>query len=460
MSLRFRLRGLLPLVGLACLASQLSADPLSKKFDVDFYRDVPSRNLKGLATRADGRLVAGPLLTELTGTSPADLLWCLEGTADANKWLVGTGPDGKIFEVTFDLAKNSYASRDYAKLDDPQVFSLCRLPDGSVLAGTSPKGGLYLLRDGKTIARVTLPADSIFDILLLDAKTALVATGNPGRIFRIDLAKFATIGLITDKISDLKLLAERGIAQFGEIRDRNVRRLARLADGRIAAGSAPKGNIYAFPREGGAPMILQENRDGEVTDLLPQPNGDLYATLVYAGAGAELRINRSKSGSEKSNALPPGLAPAAEALFEPPAAPEKFSGRSTVVWFPANGFPETLVTRSGLAFYRLLRHGDTLLMAGGENGDMLGYDMPTRNGLTFAGSVAAQLNAVAPLAGQAGPLSAAQEQRAGFCAARFRRQRTAGSRNPPARSRRARRAWAPCGSIGCARSIRPSWRFR
>ena len=40
-----------------------SADPLSKKLDLDFYRDVPSRNLKGLATRPDGRLVSGPALT-------------------------------------------------------------------------------------------------------------------------------------------------------------------------------------------------------------------------------------------------------------------------------------------------------------------------------------------------------------------------------------------------------------
>src|SRR5882724_7984070 len=91
-----------------CCVGQLPADPLSKKFDVDFYRDVPSRNLKGLATRADGRIVAGPLLTELAGTAPADLLWCLEPTADPAKWLVGTGPDGKICEVSLDLAKNAY----------------------------------------------------------------------------------------------------------------------------------------------------------------------------------------------------------------------------------------------------------------------------------------------------------------------------------------------------------------
>jgi hypothetical protein len=46
------------------------AEPLSKKFDLDFFRDLPSRNLHGLATRSDGRLVAGPVLTELKGAVP------------------------------------------------------------------------------------------------------------------------------------------------------------------------------------------------------------------------------------------------------------------------------------------------------------------------------------------------------------------------------------------------------
>src|SRR5471030_2007619 len=82
-----------------CLAGFLRGDPLSKKFEIDFYRDIPSRNLKGLATRADGRLVAGPVLTELAGAASADLLWCLELSATAGKWLVGTGPDGRIFEI-------------------------------------------------------------------------------------------------------------------------------------------------------------------------------------------------------------------------------------------------------------------------------------------------------------------------------------------------------------------------
>ena len=81
---------------LACLAvstGALRADPLSKKTDVDFFRDVPSRNLKRLAARSDGRLVAGPMLAELSVPAPADLLWCIEPTADATKYFVGTGPE-------------------------------------------------------------------------------------------------------------------------------------------------------------------------------------------------------------------------------------------------------------------------------------------------------------------------------------------------------------------------------
>ena len=371
------------LLGLVASAISARAEPLSKKTDIDFFRDVPSRNLKGLAARSDGRLVVGPTLAEIAAPAPADLLWCLEPGGDAAKWLVGTGPEGRIIELTVDLAKPGYTTRDVVKLDDPQVFALKRLADGSILAGTSPKGALYLIRGDKPLARAALPVDSIFDLVLLDENTALAATGNPGRIYKIDLRKFATVGLIADKISDAKILADRGITVFGEIRDRNVRRIVTLPDGRIAAGSAPRGNVYTFPREGGAPVILQENRDAEVTDLLPQPNGDLFATLVFTATTNESRLTPSKSGNKDDS---PSI-----------TQPERFSGRSGLIWFPANGFPEILAARANAAFYRLTRRGDVLLVAGGEQGELLGYDLKSRQALVFAGSVSSQLNAIVPL---------------------------------------------------------------
>ena len=79
-------------------------------------------------------------------------------------------------------------------------------------------------------------------------KTVLVATGNPGRIYRLDPAKFAQAGVAADRITDTKLLADHGLTLFGEARDRNVRRIAVLADGRVAAGSAPNSSASCVGR--------------------------------------------------------------------------------------------------------------------------------------------------------------------------------------------------------------------
>ncbi len=384
------------------------AEPLSKKFDLDFFRDLPSRNLRGLATRSDGRLVAGPVLTELKGPVPADLLWCFTPISET-QWLIGTGPDGGIIEATLDLEHLTVSSRELLKIGEPHLFALRRLANGDLLAGTSPHGGLVLVRDGKIHARLSLPVDSIFDLLVVpttptDAEFVLVATGNPARIYRLNPTTFATAGIIPDKVTDAAQLTAKGLTLFGEIRDRNIRRLARFTDGRIAVGSSPKGNLYVFPAPitsapvpQASPLLLQENRDAEVTDLLPQANGDLYATLVFASTGGDARINLAPTKpKEKTDTAvtPPPVA------FTPPV--EKFSGRSTLVFIPDQGFPENLVTRSNLAFYQLARTGDTLLIAGGELGELLGYDLKNRLPLTFAGSTSSQLNALAPIPGAPG----------------------------------------------------------
>jgi hypothetical protein len=376
---------------LALLAgSRLMADPLSRKFEIDFFRDVPSRNLKGLAARSDGRLLPGPVVSKLDGTLDADLLWCLEPAGD-NRWLLGTGPSGKILEVTLDRAAGSFSSTTLAALDETQILALKRLTDGRVLAGTSPTGRLYLLNgDGTVVTQLALPVDSVLDLVLLDEATALVATGNPGKIYRIDLATFAGAGLTPDRVNDDADLATRGVTLFGEIRDRNVRRLLVTGD-RVLAGSAPRGNLYAFPRAGGGegPVILHENRDAEVTDLIAEPNGDVYAAFVFAGSSTESRLTRPAPTPGQGSDRPPPI--------PEPGTIERFTGRSTLMFFPANGFPETVASRAGSAFYRLGRRDNLVLIAGGEQGELLGYGIAERRGINFAGSDAAQLSTLAPL---------------------------------------------------------------
>jgi hypothetical protein len=60
---------------------------------------------------------------------------------------------------------------------------------------------------------------------------------------------------------------------------------------------------------------------------------------------------------------------------------------------------ETLSSRANTAFYRIARRGDLLLMAGGEQGELAGYDLKARLSITFAGSVSSQLNQLVPLPG-------------------------------------------------------------
>ncbi|HXQ80732.1 MAG TPA: hypothetical protein VN775_05445 [Opitutaceae bacterium] len=427
---------LFPLALVLAAACGLGADPLSKKTEFDFYRDVLSRDLHGLATRSDGRLVAGPVFTDLKGGAPCELLWCLE-PGPRGTWLVGGGPSGQILEVAADPAAGTYTAKELAKVGDPQVYALKQLPDGSILAGTSPRGGLYLLRGGKIAARTGLPVDSIFDFALLeDGRSALAATGNPGRIYKIDVAKFAAAGVSPDRTADAKALAGRGVSLFGEVSDRNLRRIARLADGRIAAGSAPKGDIYLFGADGGSPFIAQENHDAEVTDLLADPKGGYYAAIVFSGGeihpvSSSIQItgpgestlsvvvgapapSPNPSPTPMPNAAGPRPKENAIEILNAPAQVERFQGRSSLQWFSADGFPETLASRSGVAFYRMCRLGDLIVISGGEQGEISGYDLVNRLSLTFAGSASSQVNALEPVPGSPGRFFAMRNNAPGF----------------------------------------------
>ncbi len=388
-------RRLLPVLTLGIAASLPAADPLTKRLEIDFNRDVPPRSLGGFATRSDGRLLAGPGFENLAATLPADLLWTLQPAAQPGRWLVGSGPEGRILSVAYDGAKPAEVSV-LADLAETHVFALAVLPDGSVFAGTSPQGTLVLVRDGKVAARVALPVDSVLDLTLTPDGSVLAATGNPGKIYRVDPARFAVAGDNTAKVTDAAELAQKGVSFFGEIRDRNVRRLALLPDGRVLAGSAPKGNVYTFPSKGGAPLVLLEGRESEVTDLLVQPDGSFYAAITFAGTTGEARVNRPAPTPPPAAAGSANQPPATPPVPEPEATPAaRFTGRSQLVFFPKNGLPEVVVARGAVAFYRLARHGGWLLLAGGEQGELLAYDPAERRSLNLGASVSAQLNGLA-----------------------------------------------------------------
>ena len=66
-------------------------------------------------------------------------------------------------------------------------------------------------------------------------------------------------------------------------------------------------------------------------------------------------------------------------------------------WSPGSGDFAVLA-----AFYRVLRQGDLLIITGGEQGELFGFDLKAKLGLTYAGSISSQLNGLAPIAGSPG----------------------------------------------------------
>lgn len=383
------------------VVANLPADPLSKSRRIDFYRDTTSRDLHGIATRSDGRLLNGPTVGSVDAHLDGELLWTLAN--DGNDLLIGTGPDGKILSLT-PQADGKFASRVAIDLPESHVFAVLRLPDGDLLAGTSPQGAIVLAHHGKVIARVALPVDSVLDFCVPTGDSpaghsVLVATGNPGRIYRVDLAKLAVAGDHPDKVATESALAAKGITVWGTVRDDNLRRLISLPDGRVIAGSAPKGNVYEFPAQGGEPRVLDENRRAEVTDLLPW-SGGFYAAMTFTSELGESRVkHQSETKADDDKTAKPETDTATLVLNEP-ATPRRFSGRSQLVWFPDGGFPEVVAARSNTAFYRLQAHAGQILITGGEEGELLGYDPVSRRSLTYAGAVPAQVNGIVPAAGR------------------------------------------------------------
>jgi len=421
---------LLSLLTLGPLGS-LNAQTLSTSREINFYRDIPSRSLKGLAARSDGVLLNGPHISPLdfvlSGLG-ADLLWSAVSTGQTV--YLGTGPEGLI--LSFEISDDGATLKPTETISlprDSHLLALAAFPDGSLLVGSSPEGALNLIKEGEVVARASLPVGSILAIEVNATyegnEYALVATGSPARIYRVNLVPFRERGVQIEKLSDddTDALDARGIELWGTVRDEAIRSLLRLPDGRVIAGSAPKGNIYEFKETGGEPRVLSENANTEVTSLLAWEGG-FFAALTTGDTGrraAQLtrnsadnvrpiptRDSASNSGSgegagndsgdsETNNEDEQGDTRNPQRPFLPTAPIPKFNSSSRLLWFPDGGYPEVAGARQGVGFYQLARHGDLVLITAGDEGELLGYDPKTRLGMVFAGATAAQVNGILPL---------------------------------------------------------------
>jgi len=214
--------------------------------------------LDGVSVLSTGELELAPVVTTVEGIE-AEFIWDVEPEADGTAF-VGTGSPAAVYRV-----KDGKASRIY-ECSEPQVLSVLPLPDGSVLAGTAPRGIIFRVKpDGEATIFADLDASYVWDMRLGRDGKVLCATGPGGLLVALDDA-----GTPEELVN---------VAQ------KNLLCLAVAGDGTAYFGTQPDAFVYRMSPDGKTYVLYDAPQD-EVRDIVVGPDGVVYACTT-GGEGTE-----------------------------------------------------------------------------------------------------------------------------------------------------------------------------
>lgn len=323
----------------------------------EFEKGTP----QGVALTSDGRLRAGPGLTEVAAT-PSTYVWSVTvdkgGTA-----FVGTGSPAAVLRMGARAGEKAFTlfeTRDLA------VQVVRAGPDGALYAATAPSGRVYRLKGDASAKQDDLSATVVFDMGKLDdGKAALVkageagktgdgktdagshyiwdltfdavgrlyiATGGPGAVYRVDVGK-------PDEKPEV----------FFKTDEQHIRCLAWDGKGNLIAGTDGSGLVYRISPQGKGYVLFEAPRR-EIAAVAVSEDGTIYAAsmgdkshnplppLPVQGSGSgsiTIIAPPSLQAANTSTTLPEGteiyaLASGAEGLMQ---APRKiWAGKDEIVY--------------------------------------------------------------------------------------------------------------------------------
>lgn len=231
------------------------------------YSDFEKGTAKGVAIRSDGKLIPAP---QFAAFSDPNLmyLWALRTDSRGRVYAAG-GSDAKVLRFD-DPAKPTTV------FEAPELSAQTIAFDAhdNLYVGTSPDGKVYKVTpDGQKTVFFDPKAKYIW-ALALDAQGALfVGTGDKGEIFAVT----------PDGKGQL----------FYQSDERHARSLAFDAKGNLLVGTDPDGLILRIeiaraagskdsqtPTKAGAAFVVYETDKKEVTSLLTDSSGNLYAAAI------------------------------------------------------------------------------------------------------------------------------------------------------------------------------------
>ena len=299
----------------------------------EFERGTPT----DVAVRNDGRLEAAPALRTIA-TTQSNFLWSLAATK--TDLYAGTGAASGGSQLLRIDSKGAVTTA--ASFKELAVQAVLPLPDGSVLAATSPDGKVYRITAGSATPQVIFEEKTkyIWAMALAKDGDLLIAAGSPSAIYKVSL----------------KTPAARPTVFF-KSGDQHIRSLLVAPDGTVYAGSDGAGLIYRITPDG-KPFALYAAPRHEITSLALDDHGNLYAAAV---------------GDRRTPALPP--LPAAGQL-----------GASITILQPGSALSASnnSLVPDGSEIYRISPDGTPLRLVALRQ-DVV-YALAVRNGALYAGS--------------------------------------------------------------------------
>ncbi len=284
-------------------------EPLARPVSVWTVADAEAfgaGRFDGTYLSEDGKVAMAPRRAEL-GRPETDRAWAVLPRADGSVLVGGWGERATLHRVA-----PGGEPTELLAAEDAGVTALCALDGATALAATAPSGTLWRVTGEQATQLAQLPEPYIWAMVPDGAGGVYAATGNRGRLYRVDANGTATLVF--------------------ESRDRHLLALCAAPEGGVYVGAYPTGRVYriadgvaqsVFQAEdagvlslaatarhlyvgtAGSGQVYRLDRDGNVAELLSGDGGNIYALapagdLVYAAAGSPGRILRFNGDAQRA----------------------------------------------------------------------------------------------------------------------------------------------------------------